>query len=97
MKIAHVSDVHIRNHRYHEEYTAVFEELYEKLRELKPDLIVNTGDTAHTKLQLSPAYFHMTAKLFENLADIAPLHVILGNHDLNLRNPGRIDAITPYC
>ena len=95
MKIAHVSDVHIRNHRYHEEYTAVFEELYEKLRELKPDIIVNTGDTAHTKLQLSPAYFHMTAKFFENLADIAPLHIILGNHDLNLRNPGRIDAVTP--
>ena len=95
MKIAHVSDIHIRNHRYHEEYSVVFEELYEKLRELKPDIIVNTGDTAHTKLQLSPAYFHMTAKLFENLADIAPLHVILGNHDLNLRNPGRIDAITP--
>jgi DNA repair exonuclease SbcCD ATPase subunit len=95
MKIAHVSDIHIRNHRYHEEYTAVFEELYAKLRELKPDIIVNTGDTAHTKLQLSPAYFHMTAKFFENLADIAPLHVILGNHDLNLRNPGRIDAVTP--
>ena len=95
MKIAHVSDIHIRNHRYHEEYAAVFEELYEKLRELKPDIIVNTGDTAHTKLQISPAYFHMTAKLFENLADIAPLHVILGNHDLNLRNPGKIDAITP--
>ena len=95
MKIAHVSDIHIRNHRYHEEYTVVFEELYKKLRELKPDIIVNTGDTAHTKLQLSPAYFHMTAKLFENLADIAPLHVILGNHDLNLRNPGRIDAVTP--
>ena len=95
MKIAHVSDIHIRNHRYHEEYSVVFEELYEKLRELKPDIIVNTGDTAHTKLQLSPAYFHMTAKLFENLADIAPLHVILGNHDLNLRNPGRIDAVTP--
>ena len=95
MKIAHVSDVHIRNHRYHEEYRAVFEDLYEKLKELKPDIIVNTGDTAHTKLQLSPAYFDMTAKFFENLADIAPLHVILGNHDLNLRNPGKIDAITP--
>jgi DNA repair exonuclease SbcCD nuclease subunit/ABC-type Na+ transport system ATPase subunit NatA len=95
MKIAHISDVHIRNHRYHEEYKAVFEDLYEKLRELKPDIIVNTGDTAHTKLQLSPAYFDMTAKFFENLADIAPFHVILGNHDLNLRNPGKIDAITP--
>tara|TARA_R110000737_G_scaffold313071_1_gene322525 strand:- start:449 stop:3601 length:3153 start_codon:yes stop_codon:yes gene_type:complete len=95
VKIAHISDVHIRNHRYHEEYRAVFKELYAKLRELKPDIIVNTGDTAHTKLQLSPAYFHMTAQLFTNLADIAPLHVILGNHDLNLRNPGKIDAISP--
>ena len=95
LRLAHVSDIHVRNHRYHEEYSAVFEELYAKLRELKPDIIVNTGDTAHTKLQLSPAYFHMTAKFFENLADIAPLHIILGNHDLNLRNPSRIDAVSP--
>ena len=95
MKIAHISDVHIRNYRYHNEYKAVFEQLYEKLRELKPDLIVNTGDTAHTKLQLSPSYFQMTANFFESLADIAPLHVILGNHDLNLRNTGKVDAITP--
>ena len=95
MKIAHISDVHIRNYRYHNEYKAVFEQLYEKLRELKPDFIVNTGDTAHTKLQLSPSYFQMTANFFESLADIAPLHVILGNHDLNLRNTGKVDAITP--
>jgi DNA repair exonuclease SbcCD ATPase subunit len=46
-------------------------------------------------LQLSPSYFHMSAKFFENLANIAPLHIILGNHDLNLRNVAKIDAITP--
>ena len=95
MKICHISDIHIRNYRYHEEYKAVFDTLYKKLEEIKPDIIVNTGDTAHTKLQLSPAYFDMTAKLFDNLANIAPLHVILGNHDLNLRNVSKIDAITP--
>ena len=95
MKICHISDIHIRNYRYHEEYKAVFDALYKKLEEIKPDIIVNTGDTAHTKLQLSPAYFDMTAKLFDNLANIAPLHVILGNHDLNLRNVSKIDAITP--
>ena len=95
MKIAHVSDIHVRNYRYHKEYQQVFDQLYEKLRELKPDIIVNTGDTAHTKLNLSPSYFDMTAKMFKNLADIAPYHVILGNHDLNLRNLSRIDAITP--
>jgi len=95
MKIAHISDVHIRNHKYHEEQKVVFENLYKMLREIKPDIIVNTGDTAHTKLQLSPAYFSMAANLFENLADIAPYHMILGNHDLNLKNPDKIDAITP--
>ena len=95
MKIAHISDVHIRNYRYHAEYKQVFEELYKKLEKIKPDIIVNTGDTAHTKLNVSPAYYHMAAKFFARLADIAPYHMILGNHDLNLRNLSKIDAVTP--
>lgn len=95
MKIAHISDVHIRNYRYHKEYEQVFEQLYKKLKRLKPDIIINTGDTAHTKLNLSPSYFHVAAKFFDRLGDIAPYHIILGNHDLNLRNLSKIDAITP--
>ena len=95
MKIAHISDIHIRNYRYHYEYEQVFEQLYAKLEELKPDLIVNTGDTAHTKLNLSPSYFDMAVRMFERLANIAPLHIILGNHDLNLRNLSKIDAVSP--
>jgi DNA repair exonuclease SbcCD ATPase subunit/DNA repair exonuclease SbcCD nuclease subunit len=95
LKIAHISDVHIRNYRYHKEYQQVFENLYKKLEEIKPDIIVNTGDTAHTKLNLSPSYFDMTAKMSKRLGDIAPYHIILGNHDLNLRNLSRVDAITP--
>ena len=95
MKIAHISDIHIRNYRYHYEYEQVFEQLYIKLKELKPDIIVNTGDTAHTKLNLSPSYFDMAARMFEKLADIAPYHIILGNHDLNLRNLSKIDAVSP--
>ena len=54
IKIAHVSDIHVRKLKYHKEYRAVFEQLYEKLREEKPDIIVNTGDTFHTKLDMSP-------------------------------------------
>jgi DNA repair exonuclease SbcCD ATPase subunit/DNA repair exonuclease SbcCD nuclease subunit len=95
MKIVHVSDIHVKNFKFHKQYNEIFADLYEKVRDIKPDIIVNTGDTAHTKLDLSPAYFEMTAKLFENLASIAPLHVILGNHDLNLSNKDRQDAVTP--
>ena len=73
----------------------MFEELYEKLREEKPDIIVNTGDTFHTKLDMSPEAIKTMSDLFVGLADIAPYHMILGNHDMNLKNSGRLDAISP--
>jgi DNA repair exonuclease SbcCD ATPase subunit/DNA repair exonuclease SbcCD nuclease subunit len=95
IKIAHVSDIHVRKLKYHKEYRAVFEQLYEKLKEEKPDIIVNTGDTFHTKLDLSPEAIRMMSELFVGLADIAPYHMILGNHDMNLKNSGRLDAISP--
>ena len=95
MKIAHISDIHIRNYKYHYEYKEVFNQLFDKLRELKPDIIINTGDTAHTKANLSPEYFKMTSWLFKSLADIAPFHTILGNHDVNVKNLNRLDAVSP--
>ena len=95
IKIAHVSDIHVRKLKYHKEYRAVFEQLYEKLKEEKPDIIVNTGDTFHTKLDLSPEAIRMMSDLFAGLADIAPYYMILGNHDMNLKNSGRLDAISP--
>jgi DNA repair exonuclease SbcCD ATPase subunit/DNA repair exonuclease SbcCD nuclease subunit len=95
IKIAHVSDIHVRKLKYHKEYRVVFQRLYEKLRELKPDIIVNTGDTFHTKLDLSPEAIRMMSELFAKLADIAPYYMILGNHDMNLKNGARLDAITP--
>lgn len=96
LKIAHISDIHIRNLKFHDEYRAVFQNLYDDLREnVKPDLIVNTGDTAHTKTQISPEFVQLTSELLLNLSKIAPQDIILGNHDLNLMNPDRQDAITP--
>ena len=95
MKFAHISDTHIKNLKYHYEYRAIFEQLYEKLREEKVDYIVHTGDVAHTKTQISPEYVELCAQFFENLANIAPTYAILGNHDGNLKNSSRQDALTP--
>jgi DNA repair exonuclease SbcCD nuclease subunit len=95
MLIAHVSDTHIRNLKYHYEYRQAFEDLYDKLQDQRPDIIVHTGDIAHTKTQLSPEYFELTSEFLNRLANIAPLYVILGNHDGNLKNIERQDAITP--
>lgn len=95
MKIAHVSDIHIRNLKYHKDYRLVFDNLYRALEIARPDLIVNTGDLAHTKTMISPEFVDMSSNLFKRLAEIAPVHSILGNHDLNLMNPDRQDALTP--
>ncbi len=96
-KIAHFADTHIRNLKYHEEYRFVFKQMYQKLRDQKVDMIVHCGDLAHTKTQLSPEYFALAAEFLKNLADIAPTYIILGNHDGNLRNSGREDAVTPIA
>jgi len=95
MRFAHISDTHIRNLKYHKEYREVFSQLYKNLREQKPDYIIHCGDIAHTKTQISPEYVQMCSDFLKNLANIAPTYVILGNHDGNLRNPSRQDALTP--
>ena len=95
MKIAHIADTHIKNLKYHEDYRICFEQMYEILREQEVDYIVHCGDIAHTKTQISPEFVEMASELFSNLAEIAPLFVILGNHDGNLKNSNRQDAITP--
>ena len=95
MKFAHISDTHIKNLKYHYEYRIVFEQLYESLREQEIDYIVHCGDIAHTKTQISPEFVEMCSDFFRNLAEIAPTYIILGNHDGNLKNSSRQDALTP--
>ena len=97
MKFAHLADTHIRNLKYHKEYREVFLQLYEKLREERPDYIIHCGDIAHTKTQISPEFVDLCSSFFKNLADIAPTYIILGNHDGNLRNSSRQDALTPIA
>jgi len=94
-KIAHCADVHIKNLKYHWEYNKIFEQMYERLRAEKVDYIYIGGDIAHTKTQISPEFVDLCSKFLNNLAEIAPTYVILGNHDGNLRNSSRQDAITP--
>jgi len=95
MKLAHISDVHIRSNSRHDEYAIAFNELYKKLSVIKPDHIVICGDIAHTKTQEAPEFYDFTAKFFTSLANIAELHIILGNHDSNLTNADRLDVISP--
>jgi len=93
---AHISDVHWRGLKRHEEYKAVFEKLFKRLREESPDLIFIGGDIVHSKTQgISPELIDNLNWWFKSLADIAPTHIILGNHDGLILNKDRQDAISP--
>jgi len=95
VKFAHISDTHIKNLKYHYEYRIVFDQLYDELRKQEVDYIIHCGDIAHTKTQISPEFVEMCSDFFRNLAAIAPTYIILGNHDGNLKNSSRQDALTP--
>ena len=97
MKFAHLADTHIRNLKYHKEYREVFSKLYDKIKQEKVDYIIHCGDIAHTKTQISPEFVDLCSSFLNSLANIAPTYVILGNHDGNLRNSSRQDALTPIA
>ncbi len=97
LRFAHIADTHIRNLKYHKEYRVVFDKLYKTLKEEKVDYIIHCGDIAHTKTQISPEFVEMCTDFFRSLADIAPTYIILGNHDGNLKNSSRQDALSPIA
>lgn len=96
-KIYHIADVHIRNLKRHTEYREVFERLYEYIENTKTDdsVIVLAGDIVHAKTDMTPEVVEMTQTFLKRLSDMLPTILIPGNHDANLNNHSRLDALSP--
>ena len=96
MKILHIADIHWRGLSRHQEYVLAFKDMFRQAKELKPDIIYVGGDIVHSKTQgISPELIENLCWWFNGMAEIAPTHVILGNHDGLILNKDRQDAITP--
>ena len=95
-KILHVADIHIRNYQRHKEYREVFKQLYTASKELPDNSIIYVaGDIVHNKTDISPELIDITSEFLNTLANIRPTIIITGNHDTNLNNTSRLDALTP--
>ena len=96
-KIYHISDVHIRNLKRHKEYKTVFQRTVEAIKSTyQPgDIIFLGGDIVHAKTDMTPELVQSVQEFFKMFADIAPTLLITGNHDCNLNNKSRLDALTP--
>jgi len=96
-KIFHIADIHIRPYKRHEEYKEVFSKLYESIKNQSTpnSIIVLAGDIVHAKTEMTPELIVMVYELLLQLSAICPLIIIPGNHDANLNNVSRLDAISP--
>ncbi len=93
--IAHISDVHIRYGSRHEEYKIVFQRTIDDLKNKNVRRIVLTGDLFHIKITLSPKALSLAGWFLKELSKIAPVDIILGNHDLNLQSLDQGNAVEP--
>mgnify|MGYP000880752754 FL=1 len=97
MKIAHMADIHIKNYQDYERYKDAFGDLSDSLMLNNVDVVVVAGDIGHTKNNISPEFVYLVQDFFRNISGFGTRKVFysLGNHDLNLRNKDRLDAISP--
>ena len=95
-KVFHIADIHIRNYNRHDEYRKIFKELYKAVDDLPENSIVYiAGDIVHNKIDMSPELIDLTSEFLRELADRRPTIFIRGNHDMNLNNKSRMDALRP--
>lgn len=98
-QIIHLSDIHIRPLQRHDEYKEVFRVTMSeisRLRQVQKSVIVLTGDVFDHKTVFRPETFKMCRDFVKQLAQIAPVIMIAGNHDMLEQNTTtRMDSLTP--
>ena len=96
-KIFHIADIHIRPYKRHYEYKKVFDTLYQSITDRATDnsIIIVLGDIVHAKTEMTPELISIVSDFFIKLSKICITFIIPGNHDANLNNKNRLDALTP--
>jgi len=96
LRIAHIADIHYRGIKRHKEYRDTFTEFFDKCKKLNTDYIIIGGDIFHTKTQgITPEVIDELIWFFTECSNVCDTYVLLGNHDGNLKNLSRQDAISP--
>ena len=96
MRLAHTADIHIRSLSRHSEYKHILKSFVEDCAEQLVDHIFVGGDIFHTKTSgISPEYIDFLTWWLTEMSKVAQVHLVLGNHDGNLTNLSRQDAVTP--
>ena len=95
--IYHISDIHFRNLKRHEEYREVLNQFFENIERdgIESSVIYIGGDLVHAKTDMTPELIREVSWFLRRCAELRHTFIITGNHDLNLANKSRLDALTP--
>jgi DNA repair exonuclease SbcCD nuclease subunit len=100
-KIIHISDIHFRTYKRHDEYLVVLNQFIDEINELSTEYssdelrIVIAGDIVHQKITISNELTMLVAWFLKQCAAICPVIIIAGNHDMLADNKDRMDSLTP--
>jgi DNA repair exonuclease SbcCD nuclease subunit len=100
-KIVHISDIHFRTYKRHDEYIIVLNQFIDELNELSTEYsrdelrVVIAGDIVHQKITISNELTMLVAWFLKQCVAICPVIIIAGNHDLLADNHDRMDSLTP--
>lgn len=91
-----LGDPHFKHNEFYlQRVVEMGEHFIELCRRVKPDFIVNLGDTLHDHRRLDMVAQVKAVQFMRKLKEIAPLYVLIGNHD-RINNSEFFTNITPF-
>ena len=100
-RIIHISDIHIRTFKRHQEYQEASISLFNNIKEQisgydrEEVRIVIVGDVVHQKITISNEQIEFVSWFLKRCSKLAPVILVAGNHDLLENNKDRMDSLTP--
>ncbi len=94
-KILHLADIHIFSKKRHQEFKEQINKLCSLIVQEKVDLVYVGGDVVDSKARLTPEQVEVVTHFFYQISNLCPIVMIPGNHDLDLKQSGSLDSLTP--
>jgi DNA repair exonuclease SbcCD nuclease subunit len=93
--ICHLGDIHIFQKKRHQEVKELVGKLTELIVKEKVDIVYIGGDVVDSKARLTPEQVETTTYFFQTISQFCPIILIPGNHDIDLKQKGSLDSLTP--
>ncbi|KAL7272822.1 hypothetical protein RUND412_004354 [Rhizina undulata] len=86
------SDIHFQTNDL-PRIVATAEWIIDTFRASKVSQIICLGDVLNTRESVNVQALSATVRFLDSLKSIAPVHILLGNHDMNLRHSARVSSL----